>query len=213
MEEPQPIDLEYHRPWEQSHSFNEVLAEQIRKAPYFLLSVAIHGLALLAVAGMIFLQSNESDAPTIEMVAEAPPPEIEEEEPPEEEVVEEIIEEPVLQETELEEVTEMETLEETGDPDFNSDSPFDSESWNNDIGLGGGAGGKYGNRGGRGGGRRGRGSPTEKAVKDAHVARPSRSEKIANDFQAGWQCDLHETTPGNETAEHPDSKSLRDPDR
>lgn len=68
-------------------------------------------------------------------------------------------------ESELEEVVEQETLEETGDPDFNSDAPFDSDAWNADVGLGGGAGGKMGGRGGRGG--RGGKNPQEAAVLDA----------------------------------------------
>jgi len=38
-----------------------------------------------------------------------------------------------------------------GDPDMNADAAFDSAEWNNDVGLGGGAGGKFGGRGGKGG--------------------------------------------------------------
>ena len=152
-------ELDYHRPWEHETSFNDVLADTISKAPYLLISLGIHLLIALLLAGLAFLRPQVSEAPTIEMAAEPPPPEVEQEEEPEEEIIEEPIEEPVLQEAEMEE--EMETLEETGDPDFDADSPFDSESWNNAVGLGGGAGGKYGGRGGRGGKR---GNATEKAV-------------------------------------------------
>ncbi len=162
---PQLIQTDYHRDWDQGHSFQEILGEQVRKAPYILASLVIHGLLALAVAGYMFVRGGPSQAPVIEVSAPETPPEIEEEEPPPEEVVEEVVEEPVLQENEVETVEE-ETLEETGDPDFTSDSPFDADSFNNAIGMGGGAGGKYGKRGGRGGGR-GKGSATEKAVRDA----------------------------------------------
>jgi len=158
-------EQEYSRRWEDEASFNDVLAEQIRKAPYVLISIAVHAVLAFIISGWIILTSTTSDAPTITVQAPPPPPDIEEEEPPEEEIVEEIVEEPVLQENEIEEVVEQETLEDEGDPDFNSDAPFDADSWNNDVGLGGGAGGKYGKRGGMGG-RRG-GNATEKAVLSA----------------------------------------------
>lgn len=158
-EEFDPIDYDYHRPWEEETSFNDVLADTLAKAPYLLVSLGIHLVFAVLLAGLAFLRAEESVAPTIEMAAEPPPPEVEEEEEPEEEIIKEPIEEPVLQEAEVEET--QESLEETGDPDFDSDSPFDNESWNNDVGLGGGAGGKYGDRGGRGGKR---GTASEKAV-------------------------------------------------
>jgi hypothetical protein len=158
-------EQEYSRRWEDEASFNDVLAEQIRKAPYALISIAVHAVLAFIISGWIILTSTTSEAPTITVQAPPPPPDIEEEEPPEEEIVEEIVEEPVLQENEIEEVVEQETLEDEGDPDFNSDAPFDADSWNNDVGLGGGAGGKYGKRGGMGG-RKG-GNATEKAVLSA----------------------------------------------
>ena len=184
MSEPHfDLDIEYTRPWEHETSFNDVLAETLHKFPYLLISLALHALVAAALAGFAFLRGGDQEAPLIEMAAQPPPPEVEEIEEPPEEIVEEIVEEPVLQESELEEVVEQETLEETGDPDFNSDSPFDNESWNNDVGLGGGAGGKYGGRGGRGG-RRGKGSATEKAV--------SAALKWLYDHQSAdgyWDCD------------------------
>ncbi|KAA3609585.1 MAG: hypothetical protein DWQ01_09655 [Planctomycetota bacterium] len=159
--------FDHHRPWEVEHSFNDVLAEQLRKAPYLLGSLLIHAALAFAFAGLEFLGRSVNEAPVLEVAAPEPPPEVVEEEEPEEEIIEEEIEEPVLQEAELEEAVEQETLEEIGDPNFTSDAPFDSDAWNSDVGLGGGAGGKYGRRGGRGGGKRGKGSPTEAAVKDA----------------------------------------------
>ena len=177
----QPLDIDYHRSWEQEKSFNDVLADTLSKAPYLLVSLAIHGLGALVLAGFAFLRSQAQEAPTIEMQAAPPPPQIDEPEEEPEEVIEEVIQEPVLQETEMEEV-EQETVEEMGDPDFLSDAPFDSDAWNNDVGLGGGAGGLRGGRGGRGG-RKG-GNPTEKAV--------AAALKWLHDHQAPegfWDCD------------------------
>lgn len=155
-------EYEYHRPWEHETSFNDVLAEQLRRAPYIIASMVVHALILLIVGGIMILTAKEKSTPP-QLVAAAPEPlpEVEEEEEIEEEVIEEVVEEPVIQESEIEEVVEQETLEDTGDPDMNADAAFDSDAWNNDVGLGGGAGG----RGGRGG-RKG-GSAQEKAVLDA----------------------------------------------
>ncbi len=156
---------ESHRSWEQETSFNDVLAEQLRRAPYLLASALIHVLIGFIVAGFMLLTKEETEVHTITAQPPPPPPEVEEEEPPPPPPEEEVVEEPVIQEAEIEETTEQEMLEETGDPDFTSDSPFEADQSNNAVGLGGGAGGKYGGRGGRGG-RRGR-TKTDQAVADA----------------------------------------------
>ncbi len=49
-------------------------------------------------------------------------------------------------------VKEKPSLESAADPNFSTDAAFDSEAWNNAVGVGGGIGGKYGDRGGRGAG-------------------------------------------------------------
>jgi hypothetical protein len=183
MSEFEPVQLESQRNWEHEASFNEILAEQLHKAPYLIASIFIHGLIGFVIAGYLLLTDNSSETPVIEMQAAPPPPEIEEEEPPPPpEPIEEVIEEPVLQESELDEIVEQESLEETGDPDFTSDAPFDSDAWNNAVGLGGGAGGKYGGRGGRGGGRGG--NPTEAAVLDG--LKWLRDHQSPDGF---WDCD------------------------
>ena len=92
------FDSEYSRRWEDEASFNDVLAEQIRKAPYLLTSLLVHAILAFIISGWILLTSSSSEAPTITVQAPPPPPEIEEEEPPEEEIIEEVVEEPVLQE-------------------------------------------------------------------------------------------------------------------
>jgi hypothetical protein len=163
-----PEELNYEdelRPWEVETTFNDVLAQQLAHAPYFIASIVLHFLIGLIVAGIMVLTAKpEEEVPTLVAAPPPPPPEIEEEEEPEPEIIEEPIEEPVIVESDLEEIVEQETLQEDGDPDMNSDAAFDSDAWNNDVGLGGGAGGKMGGRGGRGGGG---GSKTEAAVQDA----------------------------------------------
>ena len=139
--------------WEQEQTFQEIMAEQLRHAPWLMLSMVIHGIAIA-----IFLLMP----PTITLLDDkalimAPPDEeeiIEEEEEPEEEPEEEEPEEPVLTEVELteEEITEEETFEEE-----ETESAFNSDQWNTAIGLGGGAAGKFGGRGG-GRGKLGKGS-------------------------------------------------------
>jgi hypothetical protein len=73
-------------------------------------------------------------------------------EEPEEELEElALIEEPLLKDAEIDDHDESDGWGVLGgDPDFDSDSPFDSEAFNDVLGIGGGAGGKFGNRrGGR----------------------------------------------------------------
>ncbi|MFQ5749152.1 MAG: hypothetical protein ACE5H3_06805, partial [Planctomycetota bacterium] len=150
---------------ENEHSFQEALGAQIRKTPYLLASLAIHGLVILGVAGVLFVRSGPSEAPVIQVTAPQTPPEIETEEPPPEKVVEEPVEEPVLQENDEETVVE-ETPEVTGDTEFPSDEPaFDTDAFHNAIGLGAGGPGKYDQRAARGHGRVSKGSATEKAVR------------------------------------------------
>ena len=151
-ENTQNLDYHAYRPWDHQATFNDVLAEQLRRAPYLLASALIHVIIGFILASIMLLTRDKQEVPTI--IAAPPPP------PPE------VVEEPVIEEAVIEETTEQEMLEETGDPDANADAPFESNSgWNNAVGLGGGAGGKYGGRGGRGG-KRG-GNPTEQAVADA----------------------------------------------
>jgi hypothetical protein len=160
---PEPDVPELHtnlpRPWEEHASFNDLLLEQFRKAPWFLLSLAAHGILIGII--MIFpwslVQSEKKAEVTAKM--ELPPQEVfeEPEEKPPEVEEEPVEEEPVLQDAEIEEV---ETVPEEGDP-LESDSPFQGDGLNDLIGLGGGAGGKYG---GRFGGRRRGGSATEQSL-------------------------------------------------
>ena len=151
MVDPTKFHIETNTPpiWEQSESFQDLMADQLRHAPWLMLSIALHGIVGLVLWLMPYTDRNATDR----SLAMKPPDQIEEiieeEEPEEEPEPEETEEEPVLQDTE---VTEVEDITETFD-DFEDikESAFDSNQWNSAVGLGGGAGGKYG---GRGGGRR-----------------------------------------------------------
>ena len=171
MSEHPEVQIESSLPkiWEEERSFNDVLYEWMDRAPWLALSALAHGilLAILWVIPWDLLtpeKVNEIQASieqTPEEVWEEPPPE-----EPEEIIEEEPTEEPVLQDSEItEELTDQPTEE--GDPDFLSDSPFESDSFNDVIGIGGGAGGKFGGRfGGKGGRAKGGGKGTQQALKD-----------------------------------------------
>ena len=190
-------EFEVHRPWEHEASFNEVMADQLKKAPYLIASIVFHGILALAISAIILLNSEESEAPVLAMAAVDVPPEILDEVPPPPEVVEspETLD-PVLHEAALDESDVQETLEKAGDPEFTSTDPFDSNSFNNALGPGGGPGGMMGTLGGRGTGKRG--TPTEAAVLSA--LNWLRDHQNPDGF---WDCDefmfedKHDGAPSN----------------
>jgi hypothetical protein len=144
--DPTKIIVESHSAplWEREESFQDIMAEQLRHAPWLMLSIVIHGMVLMA-AWLLFTGTGVPDSS--KSIAMNPQDEEEiveiepEEEPPEEEETEE---EPMLQDTEITEVTEDVTED---FEDLNTDRDFDDDQWNTALGLGGGSGGgKYGNR-------------------------------------------------------------------
>lgn len=150
----------------ETHTFDDILGEQIRRAPYLIASLAVHFVLCLLVMGILILKKEEVTAPPVLMAA-APPPPPEVEKLPEDpiEPVVDPIDEPVIVETVVEEQAKSDLIDH-GDPDMSDAmSPFDAEQWNNDLGVGGGGGGKLGGRGPGGGG--GRPSQTDLAVKRA----------------------------------------------
>jgi hypothetical protein len=158
-----PITHSLHHYELENASFNDVLAHQMRKAPYLLASIMVHTLIAFFIAGYLLLEDRETETPVIQMEAVAAIPEVEV--PPEPDLIEPILDpivEPVLVDTPIDTPTEDQTLEVTGDIDSTSDASFDHDSWSNALGLGPGAGGKFGKRGDGGG--KGYGSPTEKSV-------------------------------------------------
>ncbi len=141
--------------------FNEVLVLQLRRAPWFLLSVGAH--AVLVLVFMLFAKPEEVTK-SVQAPINASLPEdkiIEEEIPPVPEETkeinpeEEVTEEPVVKDTEISDHNETDNNEEwqesKGDENQISDKPFDSTNSNDAIGFGGGAGGAFG---GRRGGKR-----------------------------------------------------------
>jgi hypothetical protein len=131
-------------------SFQELMGDQLKHAPWLFLSILIH-LVAIAIIWLIPAERVIQPDKKIEMakVKEETPPE-EEPPPPPEPEKEEVKEEVVLQDNEVVEVTETVT-EEFSDVTDTKESAFDSTAWNSAVGLGGGAGGKTGGRrGGRG---------------------------------------------------------------
>lgn len=158
--DPTKIHLEHaHRNplLDNEETFQEIMAGQLSRAPWLLLSIVIH----VAVIGLLWLipaEGGAGDQTAATMQIKQKEDDIEEEPPPEEKPVEEKpVEEPTLQDAEVvpTEVAETESFDETD----SVESAFDSNAWNTAVGLGGGAAGKFGGRaGGRGrlGGRGGR---------------------------------------------------------
>ena len=184
------IETTMPKPWEEEESFNDVLYDWMSKAPWLLISGALHFVLFLIVAAIpwsIFDSSKDQNVQA--SIEQAPEPEIEEPEEPEEEVEEETEEEPIIEDFEVSDHNETDTNEEfeqsEGDPTMNSDSPFDSNNTNSLLGIGGGAGGKYGGRfGGKRNLRAGGGKGTEQAIKDG-------LEWLKNhqDEDGKWDCD------------------------
>jgi len=168
----QGIQIESSLPksWEAETSFNDILYDWMSRAPWLALSALAHVIVFLVLWAIPWDLLLPEDPVEIQADIQATPEDVFEEPPPEEpeEIVEEEpIEEPVLQDSEIvDEVTE--DFESTdGDPDFLSDSTFESDNLNDVIGIGGGAGGKFGGRmKGKGKGRKGGGRGTEQALVD-----------------------------------------------
>ncbi len=163
-----PIHIESHLPksWEQEQSFNDVLYEWTQKAPWLAISAAAHLLIFFILAAIPWSEFNKkpdkeinaSLAPEQEEIFEEPEEEIEEV------VEEEVVEEPVLQDAEV--IEEVSEEVETSTEDF-LESNLTGESFNDVIGIGGGAAaGKFGGRMGRAKQGLGGGKGIEQALKD-----------------------------------------------
>ncbi len=167
------MSYEMYRQQFESESFNDILVEQLRRTPWLLISLAIHGVIIVLLMAFADNEKPPEEQNMAEMAFDEPPPEEEEEEieEPEEEEPEpeEVVEDPVEVEEEVDDHDEDDTNEEfeeiKGEEDFISDANFDAKGNNDAIGLGGGAGGKFGGRrGGRRHARRGRGRKAQLAV-------------------------------------------------
>ncbi len=153
--DPTKIQIEsHHAPiWEREESFQDVMAEQLRHAPWLLVSILAH----VAAAFLLYFVIGEQSLPKEEKIVTMEKVEEEEIIEEEEEEVEEPEEVEVVEETfEETEVVEDEVVDEvTEDVNDSVESAFDSNQWNTAVGLGGGAAGGFkGGRGGRKGGRK-----------------------------------------------------------
>jgi hypothetical protein len=174
-------------------TFNDVLYAQLRKTPWWGISIAIHVLLGVLFWNMSFqsglteeesaFQAGQKDDMD-DKLDDVPPP-IEEIPPIEEE--QEPIEDPTIKDTPVSDHNEQDTddeFDESRDDDLFSDAPFDGVSNNAQIGIGGGAGGSFGGRGGRRNLRAEGGGGTEGAV-DLGL------EWLKNhqDPEGYWDCD------------------------
>jgi len=167
------IETTLPKSWEEEVTFNDMLYEWMERSPWFILSVAIHGVAFLVMVLIPWHLFGGDDENEFEAEIANAPEEVFED-PPEEEIEEieeeEPIEEPILKDAEVSDHNETDDDQpfesSEGDPDFLSDSPFDDKNFNSIIGIGGGAGGKFGGRFGGNRNLRAGGRGTEQALKD-----------------------------------------------
>jgi hypothetical protein len=138
--------------------FQEFLNEALRNAPWWLISIAVHGLAAVIMLMMSFTEYKPEETLKIESELEVKKEEkidekierdvfenekeINTDEPP--------IEDPVLKDAEISDHNETDNNEDyessKGVEDAVSDKPFMGKYWNDQIGIGGGAGGCFGGR-------------------------------------------------------------------
>jgi hypothetical protein len=149
--DPTCFQVEAHAPppWARAASFDETMAEQLRRAPWLALSLGLHALAALVLWLLPYehkLAEERSIAmvPTtpVERIVDEPPPPVE---PP---TPEQTPLEPVLQDVD---VTPVDVPAETFDEFDSVPAAFDSSQWNTAVGPGAGAAGPSS---GRGSGRR-----------------------------------------------------------
>ncbi len=137
-------------------SFDEIMAAQMRRAPWLGLSLVLHALMLFVLMLVPRDAKLAPTAPKISMKPQEDPIDVEEpEDIPDEKIVDEKIDEVTLDEPVLDPVDDVESPVEADDVAM-VDAAFDSTMDNSAIGMGGNAGGpKYGSRGKRGGGKPG----------------------------------------------------------
>ena len=189
----------YERSGPPDGSMQLLLQDQLKKTPWWMMSIAVHAVALLITYFIMYSSAPEKAAMDVSMDV---PPEQEDQfeeeiKPDEEELDKDIktdeppIEDPVIKDAEESDHNETDNNEEyeqsKGDQDAVSDKPFQGKYWNDAIGVGGGAGGAYGGRFGgkrdlvaRGGGGKG----TEKAVEAG-----LKWLKNHQDQDGAWSCD------------------------
>ncbi len=140
-------------------TFNDILYAQLKKTPWWLISIGFHGLLVAILFATAFgpglndadaMVNSKLDEDIFDPLKEEVKPDIEETKPIEQE--EKVIEDPVIKDAKVSDHNETDNdlpfEESLGKKDFLSDAPFDGPSTNAAIGIGGGAGGAFGGRGG-----------------------------------------------------------------
>ncbi len=144
-------------------SFNEILADHARRAPYLLASCLLHVIIGFVLASVMLLTRKQVEVPVLTVDAPLPLALVDDPPPPPPPVTPTLVEDPRLVDAPLD--ADPTDFVDAGDPNMLNDSPFDSftEGWNV-LGVGGPPGGNHGGPAG-GGGRRP--EPMEQALGDA----------------------------------------------
>jgi hypothetical protein len=151
----------------EEQSFEDALREQLRKAPWLMVSIGLHVLIGLIMSQFmtgtvkvkketLAIQAKMADE-EIDPIEPEKPPEPEEQKPEETETE---VDDPIVQE----DVVETEEVADTTNDQPLSDAPFEGKGKNDVLGVGGGAGGRSGGKYGRRGGGKGGGKASQKAV-------------------------------------------------
>jgi len=179
----QPIESHILRPWEQEQTFNDVLYEWMGRAPFLAIAFAIHLFAFFILSAIPMDTSIDKTEQVIQ-ASIPPPPEDPFEEPEEPEEIEEV-EEPVEEEVEFTDEVVEDVVDSNDEVDLDApESPFNSDQWNDAIGLGGGAGGGGGKIGRRKGGRTG----VKKEINKALLSGLEWLKEHQSD-DGRWDCD------------------------
>ena len=128
--------------WGHQETFSEVMAEQVRKAPWLLVSLAVHAVAIFLLWNIQWETprvSVDREMAVERTMEDEQPPELEPE-PEEVPKKEEVEQTPVIKDIETREKDREEIPEDVPD-DARDESPFDRDAFNSVIGIGGGAGG------------------------------------------------------------------------
>lgn len=165
----------------EAESFHDIVAEQLRRAPWFAISIGLHAIAVLI---LLQIRRDPDVKPTSAQITVAPPEILEPIEPPPEEIPEVIPEDPepvpVLDTPVVDTVVDT-PVDDTNDDLAQDDAPFDKLSTENVIGIGGDPGGPSGRRGVR---KVGAPRPT---IETIHAALTWLSEHQDDDGK--WDCD------------------------
>jgi hypothetical protein len=139
----------------ESATFNDLLIEQLKSAPWLLISLSIHVLIaivlhFISAGGMTSVLIQPIEVQAAEAVQEEIPLPVVQDDVNEVKPTDQVSEEPVVKDTEVADHNETDNDEDTeqskGEEDALSDKPFDLSQSGDTMGLGGGGGGPFGTR-------------------------------------------------------------------